>query len=76
MVKVEIYTSEICPYCIRAKSLLSSKNVEIIEYRIDTDENERTKMLERTNGARSVPQIFIDDVHVGNSDDLHALERE
>lgn len=72
--KVEIYTWRTCPYCIRAKELLKSKGVEFIEYSIDGDEAARAKMQRRANGRRSVPQIFINDQHIGGCDDLHDLD--
>ena len=76
MAKVEIYTWRSCPYCIRAKQLLDRKGVVYTEYAIDGDEAAREAMAARGNdGRRSVPQIFIDDSHVGGCDDLHALER-
>lgn len=74
--KVEIYTWSSCPFCIRAKNLLTNKEVEFIEYAIDGDEGARDKMAQRANGGRSLPQIFINDVHVGGCDDIHALEYE
>lgn len=74
MAKVEIYTWATCPYCMRAKALLDSKGVEYEEYMIQGDEDARDKMAERTGGPRSVPQIFIDDQHIGGCDDLHALD--
>ncbi|MBE9259132.1 MULTISPECIES: glutaredoxin 3 [Aphanizomenonaceae] len=74
--KVEIYTWTTCPFCMRAKSLLKSKSVDFIEYNIDGDEIARNKMSERANGKRSLPQIFINDVHIGGCDDIHALERQ
>ncbi|MBU7584861.1 MAG: glutaredoxin 3 [Nostoc sp. TH1S01] len=73
---VEIYTWRTCPFCIRAKNLLASKGVDFIEYSIDGDEEARDKMAQRANGKRSVPQIFIDDRHVGGCDDIHALDRQ
>ena len=73
--KIEIYTWSRCPFCIRAKSLLESKGVKYVEYCIDGDEAARDKMAERA-GRRSLPQIFIDDKHVGGCDDIHALERK
>ncbi|MCF4968289.1 glutaredoxin 3 [Nostoc sp. CMAA1605] len=72
--KVEIYTWASCPFCIRAKSLLKRKGVDFIEYSIDGDEEARDQMSDRANGRRSVPQIFINDRHVGGCDDIHALE--
>jgi glutaredoxin 3 len=74
--KVEVYTWATCPFCIRAKHLLKKKGVDFIEYSIDGDEAARAVMAQRANGGRSVPQIFIDDVHVGGCDDIHALDRK
>ncbi|MEO0378411.1 MAG: glutaredoxin 3 [Cyanobacteria bacterium P01_A01_bin.17] len=74
--KVEIYTWMMCPYCIRAKHLLKRKGVEFTEYKIDGDNAARSAMAERSNGGRSVPQIFIDDQHVGGCDEIHALDSE
>jgi glutaredoxin 3 len=71
---IEIYTWRSCPYCIRAKALLKSKGVEFTEYAIDGDEQARSEMATRTNGKRSVPQIFIDDAYIGGCDDLHDLD--
>ncbi|MEB3357791.1 MAG: glutaredoxin 3 [Synechococcales bacterium] len=73
---VEIYTWSMCPFCIRAKALLDKKGVNYTEYGIDGDEAARDQMAERANGRRSVPQIFIDDRHIGGCDDLYALERQ
>lgn len=72
--KIEIYTWQTCPYCRRAKSLLDSKNVDYIEYKIDGDGEARAKMTERTGGPRTVPQIFVNDQRIGGCDDLYALE--
>jgi glutaredoxin 3 len=72
--KVEMYTWRSCPYCIRAKQLLKSKGVDFIEYSIDGDEAARSQMAKRANGRRSVPQIFINDQHIGGCDDLHELD--
>ncbi|MFL0604609.1 glutaredoxin 3 [Cylindrospermopsis raciborskii] len=73
--KVEIYTWSACPFCILAKGLLTSKGVQFTEYKIDGNEEARGKMAMRANGKRSVPQIFINDVHIGGCDDIHALDR-
>ena len=73
---VEIYTWQTCPFCIRAKYLLEDKGVSYTEYKIDGDNAARSKMAHRANGRRSLPQIFIDDVHVGGCDDIYALDRE
>ncbi|SVD34808.1 uncharacterized protein METZ01_LOCUS387662 [marine metagenome] len=76
MKKVEIYTWQYCPFCIRAKSLLNKKNIEFIEYKIDGDESAREKMSQRANGKRSLPQIFIDNNSIGGCDDLYLLEED
>ena len=76
MPRVEIYTKFLCPYCSRAKRLLSEKGVAFEEYDITMGGEKRVEMLQRANGRTTVPQIFINDHHVGGSDDLHALERE
>lgn len=74
--KVEIYTWSTCPFCIRAKGLLKKKNVDFIEYCLDGDRQGKMAMSERANGRTSVPQVFINDQHIGGCDDIHALERE
>jgi glutaredoxin 3 len=71
---VEIYTWSSCPFCIRAKALLDRKGVKYAEYVIDGDEQARDKMSQRANGRRSVPQIFINDRHIGGCDDIHDLD--
>lgn len=77
MARVEIYTWRACPFCIRAKQLLDRKGVIYEEYAIDGDAAARRAMVERgSDGRSSVPQIFIDDQHVGGCDDLYALERQ
>jgi glutaredoxin 3 len=74
MQQVKMYTTAVCPYCIRAKQILKSKGVEAIEeIRVDMQPQERAKMMEIT-GRRTVPQIFIGDTHVGGCDDLVALD--
>lgn len=74
MPNVEIYSSPLCGFCHAAKRLLNQKGVEFTEYNVLTDPSLKPKMIERANGSRTVPQIFIDDVHVGGCDDLYALE--
>jgi glutaredoxin 3 len=74
--KVEVYTWSTCPFCIRAKALLKNKGVDFVEYSIDGDEDARDKMSERANGKRSLPQIFINDLHIGGCDDIHALNAQ
>ena len=74
MQAVTMYTTAVCPYCVRAKQLLKSKGVEQIEeIRLDTDPEQRRKMME-ISGRRSVPQIFIGQTHVGGCDELVALD--
>jgi glutaredoxin 3 len=75
MPPVKMYTTAVCPYCIRAKQILKAKGVEAIEeVRVDMDPQERFRMMEIT-GRRTVPQIFIGDTHVGGCDDLVALDQ-
>ncbi|SMF73364.1 glutaredoxin 3 [Allosphingosinicella indica] len=76
MAKVEIYTKFFCPYCSRAKELLSRKDVAFEEYEITGDGEKRQEMIQRAGGRTTVPQIFIGDRHIGGSDDLAALDRE
>lgn len=76
MTKVEIYTWQFCPFCIRAKALLTEKNINFIEHSIDGDNDAREKMSQRANGRRTLPQIFINNKSIGGCDELHALERE
>lgn len=76
MANVEIYTWRTCPFCIRAKALLDKKGVDYTEYSIDGDEQARAKMSQRANGRRSLPQIFINDQHIGGCDDIHALNAQ
>ncbi|MCK6421685.1 MAG: glutaredoxin 3 [Aquabacterium sp.] len=72
---VRMYTTQVCPYCLRAKALLKQRGVDTIdEIRVDLDPAERDRMIELT-GRRTVPQIFIGDTHVGGCDDLIELDR-
>lgn len=74
MQAVKMYTTAVCPYCNQAKRILKAKGVaQIEEIRIDTDPDQRMKMMEMT-GRRTVPQIFIGQTHVGGCDDLMALD--
>lgn len=75
MAKVEIYTKLLCPYCSRAKKLLADRGATWQEYDITMGGPKRAEMLERASGRNTVPQIFIDDRHIGGSDDLTALDR-
>jgi len=76
MADIEIYSTAICPYCVAAKNLLKAKGLSWREIRIDTDPAARTAMLERSGGRRTVPQIFINDTHVGGFDDLAKAEHD
>ncbi len=74
MAKVEIYYWTTCPFCAKARALLDSKGIEYTGHDITGDNDARDKMVERTGGPRSVPQIFIDDKLIGGCDDIHALD--
>lgn len=75
MAKVSMYCTAVCPYCVMAERLLKSKGVDDIhKIRVDLDPKQRVEMMERT-GRRTVPQIYIGDMHVGGFDDLSALDR-
>ena len=73
-VPVIVYSTAVCPYCVRAERLLEAKGVTVQKIRVDLDPEERIKMMERT-GRRTVPQIYIGDTHVGGFDDLYALDQ-
>ncbi len=76
MAKVRMYSTAVCPYCNMAERLLKSKGIDEIEkIRVDLEPEQRALMMEKT-GRRTVPQIYIGDVHVGGFDDLSALDRE
>lgn len=75
MSKIEVYSTAVCPYCVAAKNLLKSRGLEWVELRIDTDAAQRDAMLARSGGRRTVPQIFVNDQHVGGYDDLVAADR-
>ncbi len=75
MKPIRIYTTPMCPYCVRAKSLLTKKGAAYDEIDVMMDMEARQEMEQNTGGARTVPQIFIGDTHVGGCDELHALEK-
>lgn len=75
MPDIQMYTTAVCPFCIAAKNLFKSRGLEWQEIRIDTDPERMREMLARSNGRRTVPQIFINDTHVGGFDDLAAADR-
>jgi glutaredoxin 3 len=74
--KITIYTTPICPYCYRAKQLLKKKGAEFDEIDVFMDSDARAQMEEKSDGARTVPQIFIGETHVGGCDDLYELDGE
>ncbi|WP_299770498.1 glutaredoxin 3 [uncultured Tateyamaria sp.] len=76
MKAVEIYTSPLCGFCHAAKRLLNEKGVTFSEVNVLAQPKRKAEMIQRANGGRTVPQIFIGDTHVGGCDDLYALERE
>lgn len=76
MKPVTIYTKAMCPYCSRALKLLREKGAEVTEVKAGFDAEKKAEMIQRSGGARTFPQVFIGDRHVGGSDDLAALERE
>lgn len=73
---VTIYTTQSCPYCVKAKKLLEKKGVEYEELRVDLNPELIAESIEKSGGLRTVPQIFIGDHHVGGCDDLYALEEQ
>jgi glutaredoxin 3 len=75
MAEVTIYTTMMCPYCVRAKALLSKKGVAFKEIDVSMDPDLRAEMTQLSGGGYTVPQIFINGKHVGGSDELAALER-
>ena len=72
--KAVVYSTKICPYCVKAKMLLEKRNIQYIEYKVDEDVKLYEEMLELSNGMRSVPQIFINEKHSGGYDDLVDLD--
>lgn len=74
MANVEIYTKSTCGYCMMAKRLLKSKNVSFSEFPVAGDAAKLDEMIQRSNGGRTVPQIFIDGKHIGGFDDMSALD--
>jgi len=76
MKKIEIYTTNYCPFCVKAKSLLKKKNIKFSEIDVSNNETIREKMTAMASGARSVPQIFVDNVHIGGCDIIYKLDQE
>jgi glutaredoxin 3 len=75
MAKIEVFTKAFCPYCTRAKALLDAKGADYEEIDLTMGGPRRQEMIQRSGGRTTVPQIFIDDRHIGGSDDLAALDR-
>lgn len=76
MAKIEIYSGDYCPYCMRAKALLKQRELKFTEYNVQSQPERRVEMAERAPGVRTIPQIFINDRHVGGCDDLYALDKK
>ncbi len=76
MAKIEIYTTQFCPFCWRAKALLDKKGAAYEEVSVDGKRDLRAAMTERAGGSHTVPQIFIDNRHVGGCDELYSLDRQ
>lgn len=76
MTTVEIYTKDYCPYCKKAKELLTKKKVPFTEYDVTYDQEKFEEMVERSFGRRTVPQIFINGTHIGGCDDMHELDEK
>ena len=74
MNKVEIYTGNLCGFCTAAKRLLDKKGANFSEINIHNDKEKRAEMMQRSNGGRTVPQVFINNIHVGGCDELYDLE--
>ncbi|MBR0672586.1 glutaredoxin 3 [Neoroseomonas soli] len=75
MAKIEIYTTDFCPYCARAKALLERKGAAYEEFNAPNGSEARRQAIARSGGRTTVPQVFINDQAIGGSDELHALER-
>lgn len=76
MANVEIYTTKVCPYCVKAKKLLNAKDVDFTEHDVTGDDAAREALLKKSGGMRTVPQIFIDGKHIGGCDNLYELEEK
>lgn len=76
MAAIEIYTRPLCPYCVRAVSLLKKKGVAYEEIDVGFDKHKKQEMIQRAKGGQTFPQIFIGQDHIGGCDDMMALERE
>jgi glutaredoxin 3 len=75
MAKVTVYTRAFCPYCVRALRLLDAKGADFVEIDAGMDASKKQEMVQRSGGARTFPQIFVGDTHIGGCDEMMALER-
>jgi len=76
MIKIDIYTTPYCPFCIRAKKLLKDKNINFNEIDLSENPEKFEEMINKSNGAKTVPQIFVNDAHIGDCDQIHELENK
>ena len=76
MKKIFIYTTPYCPFCIKAKKLLNKKNLKFVEVNLSEEPDKFNEMSKKSNGARTVPQIFVDDTHIGDCDYIHELDNK
>ncbi|MDQ6968073.1 MAG: glutaredoxin 3 [Mariprofundaceae bacterium] len=76
MAKIEVYSGDYCPYCMRAKALLKQRDLEFVEYNVQNEPERRAEMVGRAPGVRTIPQIFINDRHVGGCNELYALDKK
>lgn len=76
MASVEIYTTTVCPYCVKAKRLLDAKDVDYVEHNLTGKDAEREELVRKSGGMRTVPQIFINGQHIGGCDNLYELEEK
>jgi glutaredoxin 3 len=76
MAQITVYSGPACPYCQRAKLLLKKKNAAFVDIDVSLDPAKRAEMMQKAGGKRSIPQIFINDQHIGGCDDLYALDAD
>ena len=76
MKKITIYTTPYCPFCLRAKQLLKNKNIDFQEIDLSEEPNQFDEMSKKSDGARTVPQIFVNDTHIGDCDYIHELDNQ
>ena len=74
--KIEVYSTTFCPYCTKAKMILKAKGLEFTEINLDKTPDAREEMLKKSNGSKTVPQIFINDIHIGGCDELEILAKK